>query len=367
MAKKQDPSELLDKITATYKEASKRKAAIVQFEKTASTKIVSIDKLVKTGKDKIDISVDELQTRLKQESDNYKSSAKEKLSEVELLRSSTKRDHNIFIRAFTAAMNKKNGIEPKYDKVLKLTDEVTNNALLVSKSETKTRNAAEQVSSILTSAKKNEKDISVIHEGAVIINQAIQDTYSLTLDTTMSGSLIERRDALKSRTDTWQKWYLVSVGAIVVAIIAALVSLLMNSTTNLAQLIGERLTFITPLVIISFVLARQFGHERKLYEEYAFKAAAAQTLRGYTILLNDQFKDMPDARKEILDFTIRAMDEIYDRKPLAQTPTFIHLVFGNRLAKFEAILDDRIREAILNEASHTSRVSSTTSSSIESK
>jgi hypothetical protein len=256
-------------------------------------------------------------------------------------------------------MNKKNGIEVKRNKVAKLTDEVIENASKVSKHETKTRSTTDQVSTILSGVKKNEKTISEIHDQAIIINEAIQETYALTTDTTMSGSLIERRDALKTRTDTWQKWYLISIAAIVVALVLALISLLINTNVGLVQLISERLILVTPLIVISFVLARQFSHERKLYEEYAFKAAAAQTLRGYTILLNEQFKDMPSARQDILDFTIRAMDGIYNREPLVQNPTFIHLILGNHLAKIEAKLDDRTVTATASDKGNSLKLSST--------
>ena len=122
---------------------------------------------------------------------------------------------------------------------------------------------------------------------------------------------------------------------------------------SFVQVITERLVFVTPLVIVAFVASRQFSHERKLLEEYAFKAAAAQSLRGYTLLLNEEFKDMPEARKDILEFTIGAMNGIYDRKPLEARIGAYHFIFGSKFAKLEAKIEEKlgqIKDEIQKEA-----------------
>lgn len=343
---KADRQQLLDELKQTHKAARALKAGVVQYEKTAAKKSGAIDKLLVDGKKKIDDVVTELKGRFTKESSTLKTSVKTEKDTVESIRKDAKDHYNRFNQTYTAAMNKRSGVEAKHSKIVKLADEAATNANEISKHQTKAANAKAVIDELLKTSRKNDKDISTIHGEAERVSEEIKNTYAITLDTTMAGTLVDRRNALKKRTDLWEKVYLGSIGAIVVAIILALV---VSKPDSFAQVITERLVFVTPLVLVAFVLGKQYNHERKLYEEYAFKAAAALSLRGYTILLNSEFKDIESARLEILRFTIGAMEGIYDREPLVQSPSTLHLMLGNNLAKFEAKLEDTVHKTA-NEA-----------------
>jgi hypothetical protein len=136
--------------------------------------------------------------------------------------------------------------------------------------------------------------------------------------------------------------------------------LLITKPSSWTQVLTERLGFVTPLVLVAFIAFRQFSQERKLLEEYAFKAATAQALRGYTVLLTEQFKDMPEAKTKILKFAIEAMTAIYDRNPLDQKLANYHFIFGSKVARLEAKIDQKfeqiekkIEEATSEEAEET--------------
>ena len=130
------------------------------------------------------------------------------------------------------------------------------------------------------------------------------------------------------------------IGSLLIISAAIILALTVSRPTTLVEVLTERLVFITPLVVVAFVASRQFAHERKLLEEYAFKAATAQSLKGYTLLLNEQFKDLPDSRKEILAFTIGAMKNIYERQPLDGKNGRYHFIAGNKLARIEAKIEE---------------------------
>ncbi len=337
-----DPQQYLDNIKATKTEANRLKSSITQYEKTALKHAKSLGALASDGKNKLDNIVTDFKTRLTKESQSFKDAAKIEASEIEAIRKNAKDDYNRFSRTYTAATNKRTGVEAKHAKVLKLAEEATVNANEISKNLTKTTNSKTAIADILKVSRNNDKEIASIHAEAKRVKEEIENTYAITLDTTMAGTLVDRRNALKSRTELWEKLYLASIGAIVIAV---LVALIWSKPETFIEVVTERLVFVTPLVIVAFVLSRQYGHERKLYEEYAFKAAAAQSLRGYTVLLNSEFKDMPDARQDILKFTIGAMEGIYDREPLVPNPSTMHLMLGNNLAKFEAKLEEKIHKA----------------------
>lgn len=362
---KLNPEEYLESLKNTKKEANKHKSGILMYERTASKHTKTLTNWVTDSKTKLDNTVAELKTRFTKESQGFKTAAKTETDEVQAIRKEAKDHYNRFSRTYSAAMNKRSGVEAKHDKVLKLAEEAATNANEISKNHTKAANAKEAITSLLQTSRKNDKDIAAIHEEAERVGEEIKNTYAITLDTTMAGTLVDRRNALEKRTTRWEKFYLASVWTIVAAILLALT---VSRPDTFTEVITERLVFVTPLILVGFVFSRQFGHERKLYEEYAFKAATALSLRGYTVLLNSEFKDMPEARQDILDFTIGAMKGIYDREPLVQNPSTVHLMIGNNLAKFEAKLEEKIHKvadetakAVVEEAGLTKETTAITS------
>lgn len=346
---KPDPNQLLDDIKTARTEAKRSKGAVVQYEKTAQAKANAIDKLATTSRNKVDTLVGELKARFTKEGQDLRSAAKIETNAIEAIRKDAKSQYNRFSKTYNAATNKRSGVEAKHQRILKLADEATTNANEISKNSTKAANTTGKITDLLTSARGKDREITRIHNQAEAVNQEIQNTYAITLDTTMAGTFKERRDSLKKRTVFWEWAYLISIACIATAIILVL---LIGKPTTFSSVLSDRLVFITPLVLISFVFARQFNHERKLYEEYAFKTAAAQSLRGYTVLLNEQFTD-ERAKRKILDFTIAAMSNIFDREPLIPHLNNFHFSFGSRWAKAEAKIEETIHQAAKEAAQQT--------------
>lgn len=352
---KLNPDDYLEQLKTTKKKANSLKSSILQYEKTAAKHTKAIGTATENGKAKLDTTVTELNERLSKEAAAFKKSAGEERDTVTSIRKDAKAQYNRFSITYTAAMNKRTGIEVKTAKVSKLADEATTNANNISKLHTRASKERKEISDHLQTSRKNNKEIDAIYTEAERVKGEIENTYGITLDTTMAGTLVERRDTLKKRTSTWERLYLGSIASIGIAII---IVLLTRENLTFIDVVTERLVFITPLVVAAFVLNRQYVHERKLYEEYAFKAAAAQSLRGYTLLLNEEFKDMQEARLDILQFVIGAMKGIYDREPLTQNPSNFYLMFGNKAARFEARLEEKIAsatKAALEEANVTPR------------
>jgi len=295
------------------------------------------------GKQKVDDEIKSVHDKAVSEAATMKRSLRNDTDEVSRLRKEAQQQYGRFTKVYNAAISKRDGVAVKHQKVAHLAEEATTHASQISKDLTRSDNNAARIKELLASSKSKDASISAIHAQAQIVSDEINNTYAITLDTSLAGTLVERRNALKRRAQTWEIAYLISIAAIVVTVIIALT---INPPSNFLDAITERLVFVTPLVVISFVISRQFGHERKLYEEYAFKAAAAQSLRGYAVLLNDQFKDVDRGRRDVLDFTLEAMRNIYDREPLQQSPSFFHFKFANGPTSIEAKIDERIEKKV---------------------
>lgn len=309
--------ENLDSIKASRTEASRAKAAINAILK--STRITGL--------------------RLTKFFDDAQKNVNTSKKDTEQVRKDTKSEYNRFKSTYNAAMNGESGIKIKAQKLTDLHASAKTLQSEISKNATEAKNSTQVIQELQKKATKNEKDVNDIHERANIVKQEIEDTYNIVLDIGLAGTFIERSNKLEIRVRVWQRVY---IGAMTLIGIAAILALTISKPDSLVQAITERFVFVTPLIIIAFVSARQFGHERKLLEEYSFKAVTAQSLRGYTILLNEQFKNVSSAPDAILNFTVESMKNIYDRSPIEAKQGMYHFILGNKLARFEAKIDERL-------------------------
>lgn len=338
MAKsEQELAAILESAKASKAEISRNKSASAKLLASSKKINKTIEILFDKSKVKADSAIDELKKALASQSNKLKLGMGEDRSTVEQIRKDAKKEYRRFKSTYLAATNGKEGVAARHNKIVELHDNARQLHGEISKNATSARNAEVQIQELHKSAKKNEGEISSVNDRAKTLGQEIEDTYSIVVDTTLAGTLVKRRDDLKPTVNLWQAVYILSLFMISLAIILALT---ISRPTTLTEVLTERLVFITPLVVIAFVASRQFSHERKLLEEYAFKAATAQSLKGYTLLLNEQFKDLPDSRKEILTFTIGAMNSIYDRRPLDGKDGKYHFIAGNKLARIEAKMEE---------------------------
>lgn len=347
---KPDPEKLLEEIRQSKIAANRSKNAVVVIEKTSKRRIHSIDKLLSAGKIRLTEGISEFNKRLSNEVTRTRKVMTDDSANIKEIRKTAKQDYDNFKKTYKAATGSRNGIATKHKNILKLSDEAANQVNEINKNSTRSTNSTKKINELLDSSRKKDKEIASIYDEAEAVNTEIQNTYAITLDTTMAGTFKERRDSLRERSELWEKLYLGSVGVIVLSVILVII---LGRNDNFVDLVTERLVLVTPFVLLSFILSKQFSHERKLYEEYAFKTAAAQSLRGYTLLLNKEFENLENARNKILDFTIKAMEGIYDRDVLLQNPSVFHLIFGNDLAKFEARIEDTVYKAVKKEAEET--------------
>ena len=341
---KQDIDNQLASIKASKNESSALKASVKRIHSTAEKYSKRIAKIFDDSKKKIDAELASIKTAHNKELGATKSQAKTDRDEVGAIRKQAKSEYNRFATTYRAATNKRDGVQAKYDKIVKLHSESQTLHGNISKNNTSAKKLAEKIGELHSSSKKNEKSISTIHERAEVVRQQIEETYGITIDTMLSGTLKNRKDELLPRVRTWEWVY---IGSLIMISVAIVLALTVNRPPGFMEVLTERFVFLTPLLLIVFVASRQFAHERRLLEEYAFKAAAAQALKGYTILLAEQFKDSPNAEAQIIEFTVGAMKNIYDRAPLEQKSGLLYqLSFGNSLGKIEAKIQEIVREEI---------------------
>ena len=333
----QEVAAILESAKASKTEISRNKSASAKLLESSKKINKSIENLYDKSRTKADAAVNELRKAFTTQSTKLKVEMGEAHTAVEQIKKDTKKEYGKFKRTYTAATNSKEGVAARHTRIVELHNGAKQLHGEISKNATSARNTEAQIQEIHKNAKKNDGEITTVNDRAKTLGKEIEDTYSIVVDTTLAGTLVKRRDDLKPTVRLWQTIYIISLFIISLAIVLALT---VSRPTTLVEVLTERLVFITPLVVVAFVASRQFSHERKLLEEYAFKAATAQSLKGYTLLLNEQFKDLPESRKEILAFTIGAMKNIYDRQPLDGKNGRYHFIAGNKLARIEAKIEE---------------------------
>ena len=99
--------------------------------------------------------------------------------------------------------------------------------------------------------------------------------------------------------------------------------------------------FLARLVLITFPLSitiyffSQFGHDRSLYEQYAFKAICMLSIESSVGLLDRALKNIAGTEKfnQITSFTIKTLESIY-KGPTVYTKRIWSLRGGNKFLKF---------------------------------
>ncbi len=253
--------------------------SIRNSEKQASERLTKI----KDGTDKTLASTEK---EVRATAEKVKGNIKELFDEVDGIRNETKTSYGRFKRTYDAALSGERGIVARKADILLIHDK----AKVAHKEIDEIKNEALERSSAIklahTESLDDQKVVADIKERASEIKTEIENTYHITIDSAMGGSLNTRKGEIKTTMYFWMSALIFGVGALVTAVAYLIVH---PPTGGFVDALGNRLVYLTPLLLVIFMIYRQYSHERRLLEEYAFKAAMAQTLRNYAVLLSDNY------------------------------------------------------------------------------
>lgn len=175
------------------------------------------------------------------------------------------------------------------------------------------------------------------------IRGKIEKTYKLATDAGLAGALAKRKTELNTQVYVWLA---ISVAAMAVTVIIIL-SLFKEiaKTDQEATIILSKLFFVSPTAVFTLFAISQYRNERRLLEEYAFKAAMANSLESYTELLGREFAGT-DYKQQILDFVLPVMGNIYDRSALIAPKLTFNWSIGSKIAKLEATVKEEAHNIV---------------------
>lgn len=168
------------------------------------------------------------------------------------------------------------------------------------------RNAEEKFKAITDTRGQVEE----IKKESESLKDSIAETLELVTDSSLDNAFKKRSSDLHSETKDWRKYLFLSIALLTVGLggIYYLQSQAPNGFHDWKH--WYRYLFASPLLYAVFFCTRQYTLSRSYAEKYAFKSVVATTLASYIKLLYDRF---PDRKQEILDFTLRTTDLVYER------------------------------------------------------
>jgi hypothetical protein len=150
-----------------------------------------------------------------------------------------------------------------------------------------------------------------------VIEQDIRDKLSNATGIRLFKTLEEREGKISGHKWLWAAGIAAGVG---IALTAAFF-FTSNGTTD--TLFYTKLSLGIPIAVLVGFALQQYGKERRLKEEYAFKAAISLSLNAYRELVEEATKSLvPDDKAKFADFLIHSVAIIFD------SPT--ERVFGSR-------------------------------------
>ncbi len=105
-----------------------------------------------------------------------------------------------------------------------------------------------------------------------------------------------------------------------------------------------RAFMVTPFVAFAIFAFRQYGKERRLAEQYAFKAVSASTIEGSIALIERSLKSVPSEHlnTQLADFAIKTAHSLHAEPQELQKVSRWKFSAGNKIANIGAEINDTL-------------------------
>lgn len=210
--------------------------------------------------------------------------------------------------------------------------------------------AARNIASIQTI--KDDSDIALEnikqHEiDSEATKTRIADIYELVSQTGHANRFDTR--AKKLRNSSWI-WFTFGVIAIVSVVLIALfwIAPLLHTDDNtdiqmrVIALLILRTLIVTPIIAFTIFTFSQFGKDRRLSEQYAFKAVSAATLEGSISLILRSLKNIPD--EKMAEFAINTASNLHTEPTELHSKSKFSLRANSKLVDVVAEVGDTLED-----------------------
>lgn len=255
-------------------------------------KRVELEEILKSINNKIE-SVEVLNSKVDKAS-NIVQSLEAKLATLEERRGNIKRFE-------TEIESVKSQIEPKKQIVDDLADKVDDYNEIIEEQKKEFTKLKENFDKLL--GDNNNLEITIKNQLGLVSAEVL------------ANSFFNEVGKLKIIVERWFKWLLGSYLALFISVISIAIWQVIEEGSLFKLTLLIRLPLITPIIFFVYFIEKQYSIDRKLSDEYIFKATVARSFEAYRKLLNEESTcDNDDQNKLLekkLDFVVESIKNIY--------------------------------------------------------
>ena len=139
----------------------------------------------------------------------------------------------------------------------------------------------------------------------------LEETAKGLIERTTSAALgeqfAERKSELESNLIYWKYGSVSSIGLLLISSAIIYIDIISSGSTLITNL--SKIALILPISVAVWFTVSNYSRQKRLMEEYEFKARVALSLSGFREVLN---KETPEEDDEIVaEFVVKTMDKIY--------------------------------------------------------
>lgn len=155
------------------------------------------------------------------------------------------------------------------------------------------------------------------HNGDITkIKADIQDVHDKSLKQLgeISGAVLSRNFAnrgyeLEGKVEAWHRWLQISTLALTLIAVGAAIWHSLAAESFLTEGLAIKAAITAPILYYTFFCATQYGREKQLMEEYAFKGAVSLSLEAHRAIIHKDITD--DMKNAYLTFLIKQVELLY--------------------------------------------------------
>ncbi len=204
---------------------------------------------------------------------------------------------------------------------------------------TEAESLVKQITDFTGTATILESEIKVSKEQVNGYIKEIEKMYSYINGSGLSHSFTERQNELKDGVIFWRNITLASI-LILGGILFYLLKHPLDFVVTWYELFLYKVTYSSPGIFLVWFSALQYSRSQRLMDSYAFKAATAKALENYTEVLERRFGTDLTYKKDILDFVLSSMKNIYQHPNKDEISKEDEEIEKNALAHISSALKD---------------------------
>jgi len=202
-------------------------------------------------------------------------------------------------------------------------------------------------------AKETVEKITRNHEESEDIKKKMSEIFNISSRTTHANYFHERQQTLKK---TYIAWLIGFVGMLAITIwlsdkyISPLIEVINNGQQGQIsdikiEVVLIRLGLVTPAILAAFYCLNQFGRERRLHEQYAFKAISMLSIESsLELLARSLAKNTCEERdSQVSIFAVKTLESVY-KDPLDYEKRSLLFRGGNKILEVSAEINESVGE-----------------------